>query len=329
VTSGSIAVDGLMVVVVTPTTGPLTISTDFLPPGYVDVRYQLNLVAEGGNPPYKWEIENPNSLPDGIVLKNNILSGTPTTADGMNTPGAPRFRVTDSRGQWAERNFSFPVLTRADLSVQTPRLTDGIVGNDYQQILRGAGGEPPYTFVVTGLPKGLSKTDKPPTTAVIVGTPTQAGQFDITVAITDNLGQHASQVFRFAVIGQLLKVRTVGPLPDGEVGKAYNTTLTASVAKVNWSLFAGDLPSGLTLDASSGIISGTIDNTAPARDYPFVVRIDDGAGGEGFASFSINLPAKAVELPDKVTTTGCSSSSGSPTMLVLMIGAALLLRRKH
>jgi len=47
-------------------------------------------------------------------------------------------------------------------------------------------------------------------------------------------------------------------LPEGQVGEAYTTTLRASGGKrpYTWSLSAGSLPDGLTLDSSTGIISG-------------------------------------------------------------------------
>ena len=52
---------------------------------------------------------------------------------------------------------------------------------------------------------------------------------------------------------------TTASLPNGTAGQSYNATLHASGGNppYNWSLTGGSLPSGLSLNASTGIISGT------------------------------------------------------------------------
>ncbi len=52
---------------------------------------------------------------------------------------------------------------------------------------------------------------------------------------------------------------TTKSLPNAQVGSAYSTTLAATggTAPYTWSLSAGILPPGLSLDAATGMISGT------------------------------------------------------------------------
>ncbi|MCZ6688265.1 MAG: Ig domain-containing protein [Planctomycetota bacterium] len=52
---------------------------------------------------------------------------------------------------------------------------------------------------------------------------------------------------------------TTTTLPDGERGLAYSATIqgTGGLAPYTWTISAGALPPPLTLDASSGVISGT------------------------------------------------------------------------
>ena len=52
---------------------------------------------------------------------------------------------------------------------------------------------------------------------------------------------------------------TTGSLPNGQVNVPYNATLAASggTTPYTWSLTSGTLPAGLTLNASTGTISGT------------------------------------------------------------------------
>ena len=50
-----------------------------------------------------------------------------------------------------------------------------------------------------------------------------------------------------------------GGMQDGVIGQAYSTTLQANggVTPLTWSISSGSLPAGLTLNATTGVISGT------------------------------------------------------------------------
>ena len=51
---------------------------------------------------------------------------------------------------------------------------------------------------------------------------------------------------------------TTASLPSGTVGTEYSTTLAAEgTAPITWSVSSGSLPEGLSLDAGTGVISGT------------------------------------------------------------------------
>ncbi len=59
------------------------------------------------------------------------------------------------------------------------------------------------------------------------------------------------------------------------INAAYSTTLQAAggSGSYTWSIISGSLPTGLSLEPSSGIITGT---PAVPGTYDFVVQVNDG-----------------------------------------------------
>jgi hypothetical protein len=141
------------------------------------------------------------------------------------------------------------------------------------------GGVGAYTWSIdTGsLPAGLSLSS---TTGVISGTPTATGTSNFTVRVEDgqNFGDNGNPpdndevAYSITVLDTLVVTTTT--LPNGQVGEAYSETLSATggLAPYTWSVVSGSLPAGLTLGASTGVISGT--PTAYATSN-FTVRASD------------------------------------------------------
>lgn len=77
-------------------------------------------------------------------------------------------------------------------------------------------------------------------------------------------------------------------LPGGTVNSAYSATLAASggASPYAWSIASGSLPQGLTLDTSSGVISGTPTTT---DTYSFTAQVSDSASGTSSKSLSIQV----------------------------------------
>ena len=109
---------------------------------------------------------------------------------------------------------------------------------------------------VLGLTDCLQNNDPPGPLQSISGTPTNTGTSNFTVKVTDALAQADTQALSIAVSAALTITTT--SLPKATVGKSYNTTLQRSggVSPFFWSVTPA-LPTGLSLDTSTGKITGT------------------------------------------------------------------------
>ena len=82
------------------------------------------------------------------------------------------------------------------LSIATESLPDGTVGTAYSTTLTASGGNPPYTFsVVDELPPGLNLSGE----GVISGNPTQSGNYNFTIKVTDSSNNETTKEFTLVI----------------------------------------------------------------------------------------------------------------------------------
>ena len=138
----------------------------------------------------------------------------------------------------------------------------------YSTTLAASGGTTPYAWTVSAgaLPGGLTLSSA----GQISGTPTTAGTFSFTAKVTDAAAQTATVPLQITIAPAPLII-TTSTLPNGRIGVAYSTTLAASggTTPYTWSLTSGTLPIGLSLDASTGAISGTPSQQATSTPLTF------------------------------------------------------------
>jgi hypothetical protein len=181
------------------------------------------------------------------------------------------------------------------LSITTTSLLSGTVGSVYPpqpQSLAATGGTPPYTWSAVGLAPGLSIG---PSSGLIGGTPTQAGTFPVTIAVTDSALATASAQFNLTVGSSTLSI-TTSSLPPGTVGSTYTQASSAPVSLMatggtppyTWSIVSGSggLPDGLTLASASGTITGS---PTTAGTSNFTVQVTDSAGSTKTQALSIQI----------------------------------------
>src|SRR4029077_17851288 len=113
------------------------------------------------------------------------------------------------------------------------------------------------------------------------------GAHALTAVASNSAGQSTTSAsVAFIVNNPHLSV-TTSSLSSGQVQVSYSASLqaTGGITPYTWSVL-GQLPMGLNLSSSSGIISGT---PTVAGSFSFTIQVSDSAGATASAGFSITI----------------------------------------
>ena len=263
------------------------------PDAEVGKSFSMQINAREGCTPDGVKYSLPNgSLPPGLTWTPSgfgvLISGTPTRA------GEYRFwlSVADVPGQvsWcsdnhsADREFQLTVVQGLQIVQRQNTLAPAQLTTPYSLQLTATGGANLTWSVASGaLPAGMTLNSS---TGMLSGTPTQTGDFTFQVKVSDG-SRTDVQTYTLSAVEKLALADI--PAPAAEVGVPFELAAKATGGKGPYKWSATGLPSGLSIDAASGAISGT---TTVAGLAPVKVTVTDALGLTTTADVKLVVAAK-------------------------------------
>jgi PKD repeat protein len=262
----------------------------------VSLPFEYQITASNG--PTNFGASN---LPAGVHCDSTtgLISGTPTetgtfpvvlSASNATGSGNAQFTLTVSSGPVAA-----PVFTGV------PAANVQATGMFQYQITIDNGAT---SFGATGLPAGLNLNS---TTGLISGTPTEPGVFPVSLSATNASGTSTGVLTLTITLAPVTSpVIAIVPPPAAETTKTFLYTIAASNGPATFS--ASGLPLGLSIDPSTGVISGI-----PIHAGSYSVGLSaTNASGTGTAVLPLTITRAPVIAPVIVGDLKIDEKAGVP-----------------
>lgn len=268
----------------------------------VGVAYNAVTSVSGGSAPYLFRISS-GSLPPGTSLNSatGSITGTPSVV------GTYNFVLSALSSASGSTSASFHLVSGSPEPTPSPT----VYGSTPVQIVvvsGGSGGDisisispSSATIPSQGQQQFTAQVSGTANTAVTwsasAGTISSTGDFTapkvtsnttVTVTATSASSSSLHATATLTVTPQVVLTIANSTLPQGQANTPYGATLSASggVSPYHWSLSSGTLPSGIQLQASSGVITGM---TALSGSYPFTPKVTDASGKTATQPFTLTI----------------------------------------
>ena len=237
----------------------------------------------GGYTPYTYYVSS-GILPPGLILNptTGLVSGTPTTVQNS----APAvFAVQDSSGQISGTtvtvNFAVSILPVVAIAGATTSISvyQNTAITSFNPFSSVSNGYPPYTYYVSSgtLPTGVTLD---PTTGIVSGTPTVIQSLaNVVFAVKDSQNNQSATTATVSFTVNAALVATAGATSSvsSSVGTAITnfnpfSSVTGGFTPYTYYVSSGTLPNGITINSSTGLVSGTATSTQSLSNVVFSVK---------------------------------------------------------
>jgi len=294
---------------------PLAITTASpLTAASVGTPYSSVFEATGGAPPYTWAVSAGSVGEFTLDPASGTLQGTPKNTGKL----AFTVQVTDSAAVTAQQSFTLTVNPPALSVVVVALPAGGTTGVAYPQtpLASATGGVPPYTWSITaGSIPGLTFNAE---LVEFTGTPTTPGSYPFTLQVQDSAGVSATKSMTLKVASGALYITTARQLPNVAFNAPYSLTLQAVGGAPPYTWAATGLPQGLSVNPSTGQVSGTLTG---AGTFAIAFMVTDSAQANYSDRFTLNV---ALPAAPTVTVSGLTAqvSPANQYPLQISLGSA-------
>jgi hypothetical protein len=275
--------------------------------GAVGVAFTYNATANPAATSF-----NITGLPAGLTANSTtgVISGTPTAA----ATSSINISANNATGTGPVMVLTLTVGNRPVITSATS--ASGSTNTAFTYTITASNS--PTSFNATGLPSGLSVNT---TTGVISGTPTVAGSTAVALTATNNFGTGATATLTITVTTPVTPV--TGPVftsaisATGVTNRPFSFANTTSPAATSFTM-SGNVPAGLSINASTGVISGTV-----TQDGTYAVTVGATASN-GSVSRTVTLFFNSLPVFTSQPQSASVAAGGSVTLTAAATGTGTL-----
>jgi len=258
--------------------------------GTVNQAFAYTITATGGA-----NVFTASNLPAGLSITGASITGTPFLAGQTSVPISASNGVGTANATLVIAISTIPGAP----AISSPLSVNGVLGNNFLYKITATNS--PTSFNATGLPPGLAIST---TDGFITGTPTATGSFPVIISATNSIGT-GSATLVIAISQSSGSPAITSPLTaTGVQGNPFTYQITS--IGTNLTFAASGLPTGLSLDTVTGLISGT--PTVAGANIPVTLNVTNPQGAAS-ATLLITILSQSPQISSPLNV---GSPVGSP-----------------